>query len=77
MLYELLTGKVPFISPDGDLMKVAIMHLKQLPVPPSHMNPTLPGGVDDFVLRLLQKDPAKRPNALEDIEMLKDLLDLA
>jgi CheY-like chemotaxis protein len=77
MLYELLTGLVPFVSPDGDLMKVAIMHLKQQPVPPSHKNPNLPGGVDAFVLRLLQKDPAKRPNALEAIEMLKDLLDLA
>jgi serine/threonine-protein kinase len=65
------------VSPDGDLMKVAIMHLKQQPVPPSHKNPNLPGGVDAFVLRLLQKDPAKRPNALEAIEMLKDLLDLA
>ncbi len=33
MLYEMLTGSVPFLSPDGDLMKVAVMHLKKTPEP--------------------------------------------
>ncbi len=75
MLYELLTGRVPFSSPDGDLMKVALMHLKQVPAPPSERNPDLAPGMDPLVLRLMAKDPALRPTALQATGLLKDLLD--
>jgi len=74
MLYELLTGRVPFVS-TGDLMKVALMHLRQLPTPPSTLNPDLPSGIDEHVLRLIEKDPAKRPTASEAADVLRDLLD--
>jgi len=75
MLYELITGRVPFSSPDGDLMKVALMHLKQAPVPPSERNPALPAGMDPLVLRFLAKDPALRPTAAQASGLLKDMLD--
>lgn len=75
MLYELLTGRVPFFSVDGDLMKVALMHLKDQPQLPSERNPALPAGLDPLILKLLAKDPAQRPTALQAVALVKDLLD--
>jgi serine/threonine protein kinase len=75
MLYELLVGQVPFVSDDGDLMKVAVMHLKATAVPPSQRNPALPAGVDAIVARLLEKDPDRRPTAAEAVDLLRDLID--
>ncbi len=75
MLYELLTGQVPFLSHDGDLMKVAVMHLKKKPEAPSVRNPALPPGIDPLVLGLLEKDPDARPTASQAQEILRDLLD--
>jgi len=77
MLYELLVGQVPFISEDGDLMKVAVMHLKAQAVPPSKRVPGLPAGVDAIVGRFLAKDPEQRPTAVEAVDLLRDLLDFA
>lgn len=75
MLYELLVGQVPFVSDDGDLMKVAVMHLKATAVPPSQRNPDLPAGVDAIVARLLEKEPGRRPTAPEAVDLLRDLVD--
>ena len=74
-LYEMLTGKLPFRSDNGDVMAVALMHLREMPLPPSQLRPDLPPGVDEIVLRLLDKDPGRRPGALIAVEMVQDLLD--
>ena len=76
VLYEMLVGRVPFQSLDGDLMAVALMHLKELPQPPTVRNPSLPSGVDRVVLKLLEKDPVKRPTAVAAGELVQELLDL-
>ena len=76
VLYEMLVGRVPFQRADGDLMAVALMHLKERPMPPTLRNPSLPAGVDPIVLRLLEKDPAARPTAAAATELVQDLLDL-
>lgn len=76
VLYEMLVGRVPFQSADGDLMAVALMHLKERPMPPTLRNPSLPTGVDPIVLRLLEKDPAARPTATAATELVQELLDL-
>ena len=73
MLYELLTGRVPFFNADNDLMQVALMHLRQLPVPPSEKNPKLPCSLDPLVLRFLEKDPAARPTAAQGVGLLREL----
>lgn len=73
MLHELLVGRVPFVSDDGDIMKVAVMHLKSSPEPPSQHNPALSAGVDAIVARFLEKDPALRPTALQAVDLLRDL----
>ena len=74
-LYELLTGEVPFRSDNSDVMAVALMQLRDEPVPPSEVEPSLPKALDARVLELLAKEPAKRPTAAQAVERLHDLLD--
>src|SRR4051812_21193424 len=58
VLYELLTGRVPF---DGDSpVTIALKQVSELPVPPSAYNPAVPQELDAIVLRALEKDPARR-----------------
>lgn len=75
VLYEMLTGRVPFHSPDGDLMAVALMHLRERHIPPSVRNTQVPAAVDAVVAALLEKDPAKRPEAAAAAELLHRVLD--
>ena len=59
MLYEMVSGRPPFVGDDS----VAIIgqHLNTLPVAPSWHNPECPQALEALTLRLLEKDPSKRP----------------
>src|SRR6204780_2310083 len=58
MLYELLTGTVPF---EGDsVVAIALRHLSEPPRPPSSLVPTISPALDAIVLRALAKDPEQR-----------------
>jgi eukaryotic-like serine/threonine-protein kinase len=58
VLYELLTGRVPF---DGDSpVTIALKQVSELPVPPSAYVPAVTQELDAIVLRALEKDPARR-----------------
>jgi eukaryotic-like serine/threonine-protein kinase len=58
ILYELLTGVVPF---EGETaVAIAFKQVSAEPRPPSTINPNLPYGLDAIVLRALAKDPGQR-----------------
>jgi serine/threonine-protein kinase len=58
ILYELLTGEVPF---DGETaVAIAYQQVSAQPRPPSEVNPSIPPALDAIVLRALAKDPAQR-----------------
>jgi beta-lactam-binding protein with PASTA domain/predicted Ser/Thr protein kinase len=58
ILYELLTGVVPF---EGETaVAIAFKQVSAEPRPPSELNPSLPRSLDAIVLRALAKDPAQR-----------------
>jgi len=58
ILYELLTGVVPF---DGETaVAIAFKQVSAEPLAPSALNPALPATLDAIVLRALAKDPAHR-----------------
>src|SRR5918997_2815064 len=58
VLYELLTGRVPF---DADSpVTVALMQVNEAPPPPRAIVPEIPPSLDAVVLRALEKDPARR-----------------
>jgi serine/threonine protein kinase len=58
VLYEMLTGELPFYHEDP--MKVVEMHLTRKPVPPSQYNPQIPAHLDSAILRALEKDRHQR-----------------
>lgn len=69
MLYEMLTGQLPFEADNA--VSVAIMQLQQDPTPPRQINPAIPEGLEEITLKAMQKDPAQRYQSAA--EMLRDL----
>ncbi len=69
VLYEMLTGKVPF---DADTpVSVALKHMQEEPIEPIKLNKRIPQAVNDIIMKALKKDADYRyANATE---MLKDL----
>jgi len=66
VLYELLTGVVPFT---GDTpVEIAMKHLSSTPEPPSARRAEIPRGLDQIVLRALAKDPADRYQSAEEMD---------
>ncbi|HEU5101970.1 MAG TPA: protein kinase [Roseiflexaceae bacterium] len=64
MLYEMLTGRVPF---DGDSAQIMYGHLQQPPPPPRQLNPALPDAVEQLILRMLEKNPNMRPRSAAEV----------
>ncbi len=58
MLYETLTGRVPFEADSP--VAVALKQISEQPRRPSEVNPEVPPALDAVVLRALAKDPANR-----------------
>jgi non-specific serine/threonine protein kinase len=58
VLYECLTGRVPFAK-DVDAA-VIWAHVEEMPTTPSSLQPTLPREIDEVVGKALAKDPADR-----------------
>src|SRR4051812_41302969 len=66
VLYELLTGVVPF---SGDTpVEIAMKHLSSTPEPPSRKRAEVPRDLDMVVLRALAKDPADRYQSAEEMD---------
>ena len=53
-LYEMVTGRVPF---DGDSpVSVALKHIQEKPIEPVKIVPSLPYGVNEIIMKAIQKD---------------------
>jgi serine/threonine-protein kinase len=66
VLYELLTGKLPFTGETP--LEIAMKHLSEIPRPPSEIRPDIPADLDMVVLRALAKDPADRYESAQEME---------
>lgn len=69
MLYEMLTGRLPFEADSA--VSVAIMQLQSEPKMPREINPEIPEGLEEITMKAMQKDPAKRYQSAA--EMLYDI----
>lgn len=69
MLFEMLTGQLPFEADSA--VSVAIMQMQNEPKHPREINPEIPEGLEDIVLRAMQKEPANRYQSAAD--MLADI----
>jgi len=58
VLYEVLTGALPFTAPSSE--ELARMHLEEPPIPPSEYIPDIPPALEEIVLKVLSKEPAAR-----------------
>ncbi len=58
VLYEMLTGRVPFDG--GPPVAVAMKQVSDPPQPPSEIEPSIPAVLEDVVLRALAKRPSER-----------------
>ncbi|MGH9309750.1 MAG: serine/threonine-protein kinase PknK, partial [Vicinamibacterales bacterium] len=63
MLYELVTGRHPFMAPS----QLGTLHalMWETPEPPSFVNSELPRAIDQLIVEMLHKDPRLRPGASE------------
>ena len=69
VMYEMLTGKVPF---DADTpVSVALKHMQEEPVAPKDINDKIPNSLNDIILKAMRKDPTLRYQSAT--EMLRDL----
>lgn len=69
ILYELLTGKVPY---DGETpISIALKHLQEQAVPPSKLNPRVSSALENLVMRTIAKSPDQRYATAK--ELLQDL----
>jgi len=61
VLYRMLTGRIPF---EGDITSVIAQHINAIPVRPREIVRSIPGDLEELVLRMLEKEPLKRPQDL-------------
>lgn len=73
VLYEMLTGKLPFT--DESPVAVAIKHIQEEPTPIRELNPKIPASVERVTMRAMNKDPEKRyATAGEFVKELRQVL---
>ena len=75
MLYELVTGRPPFLGDDS----VAIIgqHINTPPVAPTWHRADCPRPIEALIMRLLAKDPSERPESAADVLTALESIDLA
>lgn len=67
--YELLAGALPFDTSDSDQYDILKSIIEVKFKPPSHLNPAIPKGVDEIIMRAIEKDPNDRYQSAR--EMIK------
>jgi serine/threonine-protein kinase len=66
VLYELLTGVVPFSGETP--VEIAMKHLSRVPDPPSSKRAEIPRDLDLVVMRALAKDPSERYQSADEMD---------
>ena len=69
VMYEMVTGKVPF---DADTpVSIALKHMQEKPVEPIKINPAVPFAVNKIIMKAMQKETNLRYSSAT--EMMRDL----
>ncbi|MGI6183842.1 MAG: protein kinase domain-containing protein [Candidatus Fimadaptatus sp.] len=70
MLYEMVTGRVPF---DGETpTAIAVKQIKEKPIPPRQFEASVSPALEEVILKGMEKDPRRRYQSAN--EMASDLL---
>ena len=74
VLYEMMTGKLPFQGEDS--VKVISSHIHDQPISVIKANPKVPRALSECVMKLLEKDPRNRYQTATDLlKVLKEITD--
>jgi len=69
VIYEMVTGKVPF---DADTpVSVALKHMQEKPLEPINLNPVIPQSLNNLIMKAMEKEASMRYNTAT--EMIQDL----
>ena len=68
VLYEAVTGQLPFDGPDA--VSVALKQVNDLPVPPREINPDIDPGLEAIILKAMAKHPAERFATANDMRLV-------
>jgi serine/threonine-protein kinase len=69
VMYEMMTGRPPY---DGETpVSVAIQHINGKPQMPSTLNPNIPGGLEQIIMKVMEQDPDNRYSSAQ--AMLYDM----
>lgn len=66
VLYRLCTGRTPFKG--NDTVSILLAIATEDPPPPGKINPAVPPGLSDLIMRLLAKRPEERPGSARVVE---------
>jgi eukaryotic-like serine/threonine-protein kinase len=66
VLYEMLTGQVPFTGDTA--VEIAMKHLNEAPKPPSALRPEVTRELDQVILRALAKTPEDRYQTADELQ---------
>ncbi len=69
ILYEMLTGRVPFEADTP--VSVALKQIQSTAIPPRQINPSIPEGLQEITLHAMEKDITKRYQSAA--QMLRDI----
>ena len=58
VLYEMLTGQVPFTGDSA--MSIAMGHITQIPLDPQEINSQISDEMNHLILKCLEKDPREK-----------------
>lgn len=64
IMYEIFTGHPPYMGED---MAVLFQHVEGNPVPPRQVNPDLPPGLEDIILKAMAVDPGQRFQSFDEL----------
>jgi|GEM_PF-1750470 len=73
ILYEMLTGRLPFVA--DSVKELYRLHMTAMPPPLQTFRADIPAGVENLVFQMLDKDPAKRPGAKEAYDRFADAVE--
>lgn len=74
MFYEMLTGQKPFDSDNS--VSIAVMNINQIPKRPRAVNANVPAGLEEIILKAMEKSPLDRyqsaTDMISDVEQFKN-----
>ena len=70
MLYEMTTGILPFFGESAH--KIATMHVRLQPIPPTRLDPDIPEGLEKIILRAMEKLPIARFSSAKEMREALD-----